>query len=120
MLTRRFLVTPSDAKSILPGIAALALLFTPVTFNVAQAGGMESTTCIGGRYSVSCYTQWGRAVNPYVRSVGSRRTDEEEAEFLKRDRQWEARCHPVIQQDRYGVSRYYYAAPGCEYGVLQD
>ncbi|MET0443263.1 MAG: hypothetical protein ABWY35_04815 [Pseudorhodoplanes sp.] len=43
---------------------------------------------------------------------------EEVAEARERDRAWEARCRPILRQDAYGVSRYLYAAPGCEFGRL--
>jgi hypothetical protein len=33
------------------------------------------------------------------------------------DRRWVERCRPIIEQDRYGVPRYHYAMPGCEFGV---
>jgi hypothetical protein len=34
------------------------------------------------------------------------------------DHKWEERCRPTIAQDRYGVPRYQYAAPGCEFGII--
>ena len=43
---------------------------------------------------------------------------EERAAAEARDRRWVARCRPAIRQDHYGMPRYSYAAPGCEYGVL--
>ncbi len=43
---------------------------------------------------------------------------EDAAEARERDKVWEARCRPVLRQDYYGVNRYVYAAPGCEYGRL--
>ncbi len=43
---------------------------------------------------------------------------EEVAQAREREKAWEARCRPVLRQDYYGVSRYVYAAPGCEYGRL--
>ena len=49
-----------------------------------------------------------------------RRDPQEEAESAERERQWEARCRPVVKQDQYGVSRYQYAAPGCEFGRFQE
>ena len=44
----------------------------------------------------------------------------EKARLATRDHKWLARCRPVIERDRYGVARYYYAAPGCEFGVGTD
>jgi hypothetical protein len=29
-----------------------------------------------------------------------------------------ARCRPTFRQDKYGMPRYVYAAPGCEFGQL--
>jgi hypothetical protein len=43
--------------------------------------------------------------------------DADNKRAVKRDRRWVARCRPVVRQDRYGVSRYHYAAPGCMFGV---
>ena len=31
-----------------------------------------------------------------------------------------AHCRPVLRQDHYGVSRYYYAARGCEFGKSEQ
>jgi hypothetical protein len=46
--------------------------------------------------------------------------DEAEKErAMARDRRWMERCRPIIAQDRYGVPRYHYAAPGCEFGVIE-
>lgn len=35
-----------------------------------------------------------------------------------RDRRWLAECVDGIAKDRYGVGRYVYKAPGCEWGIL--
>ncbi len=37
----------------------------------------------------------------------------------ERDRKWVERCKPVMRQDAYGVSRYVYAARGCEHGRIE-
>ncbi|MFZ5692805.1 MAG: hypothetical protein ACOY5F_16275 [Pseudomonadota bacterium] len=37
-----------------------------------------------------------------------------------RESRWVARCKPQLRSDRYGVNRYVYAAPGCEYGRDRD
>ena len=44
----------------------------------------------------------------------------EQAAAAERERRWLARCRPVVQQDQFGVGRYRYAAPGCEFGRSQD
>jgi len=43
---------------------------------------------------------------------------EEVTEAREREKAWEARCRPTLRQDYYGVNRYVYAAPGCEYGRM--
>jgi hypothetical protein len=98
--------------------ATLALLVMPCMFGAAHAAAIESTSCIGQYDAFSCSTLWGKAGDPYIRTVLGPRSAQEEAEFVERDQKWMARCHPVITQDRYGVSRYHYAASGCEFGVI--
>jgi len=58
-------------------------------------------------------------VNPYVIHVPPPKTEKEVAEAAERDRLWQARCRPTIRQDQYGVRRYHYSAPGCEYGKYE-
>jgi Domain of unknown function (DUF6894) len=45
---------------------------------------------------------------------------EQDTGSTERERDWIARCRPVIRQDRYGVGRYHYSAPGCEFGKSGD
>ena len=124
MLTRMFSAVPSVSRLLLGSVAALALLVAPVAFEPVHAGGVKSTTCFGsfgGWYGAgSCVTQWGSSGDPYVRRAPSARDAQDDAEAAERERQWVARCRPVIWQDRYGVGRYEYAAPGCEFGIFQD
>jgi hypothetical protein len=42
---------------------------------------------------------------------------EDRAHAAEEDRRWVERCRPTLRQDRYGVPRYQYARPGCEFGV---
>jgi hypothetical protein len=70
----------------------------------------RSTSCIWGYGAFFC-TTWGTASDPYIRRVPSSVGAEE------RNRKWVADCHPKIFRDRYGVGRYHYAAPQCEFGV---
>jgi hypothetical protein len=118
MLTRIFAAVPSDPRPLMAGVVALALLGAPVTS--AHAGGIEVTNCVRSLGSFSCVTRWGASGDPNVRSVPGPSDAQEEAEFGDRDRKWVARCRPIIRQDQYGVGRYYYAAPGCEFGRIQD
>jgi hypothetical protein len=96
----------------------LAVLAMPSTFGAAYGGAIESTSCVGRYDAFSCSTVWGQAGDPYIRTMPGPRSAQEEAEFVERDHKWIERCHPVIKQDRYGVSRYHYAASGCEFGVI--
>jgi hypothetical protein len=119
MLTRMFPAAPPGARSFATGVVALVLLGAPITS--AEAGRIRTTNCVGGWWwHTSCTTQWGEASDPYIRVVPAARNVAEEGELAERDRKWVARCRPVLRQDRYGVERYYYAAPGCEHGRLSD
>jgi hypothetical protein len=96
--------------TILAGVMASLLPAVP-----AQADGARWTSCIGGRYSVNCITQWRK----WTPEEPKPPTEQEIAESRERDRQWQERCARVIVQDNLGVPRYTYAAPGCEYGRIQ-
>jgi hypothetical protein len=41
---------------------------------------------------------------------------EEAQDRSQEDRAWRAYCRPRIEQDKFGVRRYVYAKPGCEFG----
>jgi hypothetical protein len=100
------------------GPAALASL-TLLMLSPALADNTRSTNCVGSRMSVSCVTTWrSGVVDPFVRELAPR-TEQEIAESKERERKWEARCRPVIERDRFGVARYTYAGPGCEYGSYE-
>jgi hypothetical protein len=117
MLTRMFSAVPSVSRPLLGSVAALSLVGAAAAFGPVHAGGIRATTCVGSYGTFSCVTQWGASGDPYGRRPPSAQDDAEAAE---RERQWVARCRPVIWQDRYGVGRYAYAAPGCEFGIFQD
>ncbi len=74
--------------------------------------------CIGSRYTLNCVAHWGSYSDPYV-TVLHPQTEAEKELSAERDRKWQARCRPEVFQDRYGVPRYEYAAPGCEFGVIE-
>ena len=117
MLTRMF----SDVSGLRPiagALMVLALLGASVTS--AGAGGVVSGSCVRSAGSVSCAARWGAAGDPYIRGVAGPRNAQEEADTAERERKWMARCRPIVQQDQFGVGRYYYAAPGCEVGRIQD
>ncbi len=86
----------------------------------AQAQELNTTGCVGGRHSFVCINDWERANDPFVRHVPHRDDPAARARAIARDRRWVDRCRPVTRPDRYGVARYYYAMPGCEFGVGED
>jgi hypothetical protein len=98
-------------------VATVATLMMPGMFAPGRAADVETTSCLGSHDVSSCTTVWRRADDSFVRIVSAPATALD-SEAVERDRQWVARCHPVIKQDRYGVGRYHYAAPGCEFGVI--
>lgn len=98
--------------------AAMILWLAALTS--ARAGGVVNLNCIGGKTSFNCAAQWATPGDPYVRTVPEALGETEKAQIAARERKWLARCRPVVEHDIYGVARYQYAAPGCEYGVGTD
>jgi hypothetical protein len=85
----------------------------------ARADGVIAGDCLRGS-NFSCSGFWrDRIVNPYLIYVPQPSSEEAAEEASERDRRWMARCRPIIRQDQYGVPRYHYAAPGCEYGKFE-
>jgi hypothetical protein len=64
--------------------------------------------------------QWAFPGDPHIRPVPESFSETDKARAGARDRRWLIHCHPVVRRDAYGVARYQYAAPGCEYGVGAD
>lgn len=98
---------------------ALAAIILALTWTAARAEGAASGGCIGGGRTLNCVVRWGDPTNPYIKTVPPAADDAERAHAAERERKWERRCQPTIQQDRFGVARYQYAAPGCEFGVIE-
>ncbi len=96
----------------LAGLAAALMLATALS--PAWADGVRSTNCVAIRGMLSCTTKWQR----WEPKEPPPPTEQELAEARERERIWTERCRPVIHQDSYGVPRYSYAAPGCEFGRL--
>jgi hypothetical protein len=97
--------------------AVLTLLV--MTCLSARADGIGVGGCVSARSAVNCVVRWGGAGDPYVREVPQPVTEAEKARATARENKWLHRCRPVIEQDGYGVPRYRYSAPGCEYGVVE-
>ncbi len=101
------------------GAASLSVVALATMWSAAHADGMAAGGCLGDELSLNCVVRWGEARDPYIRTVPQAADDTERNQAAERDRRWQARCKPTIAQDRYGVPRYRYAAPGCAFGVLQ-
>ena len=117
MLTNRPAGKSSGYWSLARLGAAIGLSATTLTSAYAGAGMLS---CVGGPRSLNCAAQWGAAVDPHVRAVPGGLGEAEKVQSATRERRWLIYRHPVIERDAYGVARYYYAAPGCEYGVGAD
>ena len=101
------------------GAAALSVVTLAVIWSAAYADGMALGGCVGGTGALNCVVRWGEAGDPYIRIVPEPTNDAERTRSVERDRKWQQRCRPTIMQDRYGVARYRYSAPGCEFGVIE-
>lgn len=102
------------------GVVALALLTTPISLAPAHADGAGAVSCVGSHGSVACAAHWGPRVDIHIRRYVGPRDEQLEKEAAARERRWATRCRPVLKEDAYGVSRYEYAARGCEFGKTQD
>ncbi len=101
-----------------------AFAVSVLTLFVGTAPGtaqqVETTGCIGTFFSVSCTSRTGPAGDPFIRIVPPPLDAAAAARLQEREHRWAGRCRPIIAADRYGVARYRYAAPGCEYGVGEN
>lgn len=103
--------------AVIVTIAAMAL---PASSAFA-GGGTLTSSCIGGWSSRNCVLQWREGTrDPHIVQALAPRSEIEAREAEERDRKWLAYCRPVIRYDRYGVGRYHYARPGCEFGRSED
>ncbi len=102
--------------------AALAVFALTLFVGVASASAqeVESFGCIGSRFTINCTSRIGPAGDPFVRVVPAPANDAAAKRSLERERRWVDRCRPTLVPDGYGVSRYTYASPGCEFGVGEN
>jgi hypothetical protein len=93
-------------------LLALSMMAAPARSEPGQ--GTRIWNCYSSFNTDTCIETFhnGR-LNPHVIAVPE--TDEA---GQARDRRWFERCNPIVRQDRYGMPRYTYSAPGCEYGRL--
>ena len=115
MLTKRLAETTSASWPIARVVAAIAL--SAVTLTSAYAGGVIGLSCVGGKGALNCVALYATSGDPYVRAVPDALGEADKAQAAARDRKWQSRCHPVVEHDSYGVARYQYSSPGCEYGL---
>lgn len=110
------------AIAIMLAFAALEIgsLILAWTAWAGSANGVRNTVCVGAYSSVACSTNWRYRDDFEVTPSRLKVDPHEDAQVQERDRKWMARCRPIMRQDELGVSRYYYAAPGCEYGRIED
>lgn len=117
MLTRASLLTLVAAVAIQAAITVSATIS-------ARADSTTVFSCVGagGFFSGAENCVKIRREEPSQAGILHARppSPEELAEARERDRRWLARCRPVLRQDDYGVSRYHYAARGCEFGKSED
>jgi len=109
---------PSYSPSWL--IIAILVAISVTGWTPAFAGHIEVSNCAGTWWMSSCVTIDKALGDAYVRRVPEPFSEADRSRAAERDRRWVARCRPVIVQDGYGVPRYRYAAPGCEFGVNKD
>ena len=120
MLTRMLFETPFVFRMLTGGVMAFAVLATPIGLAPARADGAAAVSCVGSRGAIACAANWGPRVDTHIRRYLPPRDEQLEKEAAQRERRWVARCRPVLNEDRYGVSRYEYAAPGCEFGRTRE
>jgi len=95
------------------------LVLSVVALTQAHAG-VADLSCVRGARSFNCAAQWATSGDPYVRAVPEVFGEAQKAQAAAREQKWIKRCQPVVARDGYGVARYHYSAPGCEFGVGAD
>lgn len=106
-------------RAVYAGAALLLPAITLVPAAPAYADKLIVSGCVGAWGAGNCVIRRGPGGDPYVRLVPAPEDQAEQARSFDRDRRWQDRCRPTVVQDRYGVSRYRYAAGGCEFGVIE-
>lgn len=99
-------------------LAASCLIIT-ISSAPASADGIRSSSCVFTAGMSNCVSYWRRGGGggqylPWQVDVKQTAASEE------RERKWLARCRPVATEDSLGISRYRYAAKGCEFGKVDD
>jgi hypothetical protein len=110
----RSALAPRSAACLGAVLALSVMTFIPARADKLFVGG-----CTGGGGSINCVGVLTTPGDPYVRAVPQPHSEADKARASERDQKWQERCKPVIKPDRFGVGRYRYAAPGCEFGVFE-
>jgi hypothetical protein len=99
-------------------IAAAAIFSSAPTI---QAAAGNSVSCIQSGGSVTCVASSGypNGIASVLHIEAAERLADK-ADSAAHEWKWMARCRPALRQDKYGVSRYHYSAPGCEFGKTED
>ena len=99
----------------------VAIICAVAAVTSASAGGVGDLSCLGAApMNFNCAGRWDMAPgDPYIRLVPEP-GEAQKAALKERDRKWLAHCRPVVERDAFGVARYRYVAPGCEFGVGED
>jgi hypothetical protein len=98
---------------------AAVIVLSVASLTSAYAGGVIDLSCVAASKSFNCVAQWATAGDPYVRAVPEALGEVQRAQATARDHKWVTHCHPVVEHDTYGVARYQYSAPDCEYGSTE-
>jgi hypothetical protein len=108
-------------------LACSATVLICATTSVSAQGRRTTDTvtgsCVFAYGTVSCVRQYryNDPGNSGIIQLGeSKEKEEADAESREREKLWVSRCRPTLRQDALGVSRYVYAAPGCEFGRTSD
>jgi hypothetical protein len=115
-----FACATTRRASRLTAIAGAALTVSLLTFasvRQAHAEGVEIESCVGTWHATNCVTRSAPAGDAFIRTVPQPRDGAERSRAIEEDRLWVERCRPTIHPDRYGVARYHYTRPGCEFGI---
>lgn len=114
----------SERAVTLMKLLAFSALVLTCTAACAYAQGARVTdtvtsSCVFGYGTANCVRQYryNDAGNSGIKHYAE--PAEGLVEAREREKAWEARCRPTLRQDYYGVNRYVYAAPGCEYGRIR-
>jgi len=109
------MLTTVFRRSAAAGLFALALVAS--SHSIAKADWTITDSCVGGWGMRNCViNQRDFPRDPHVRPVRGFESDQDAKESVARHHKWLTFCKPVVITDRYGVSRYTYAQPGCEFG----